>query len=166
MNIDPHTPLVAELQPRSFFNRALVCRAPIHGADAYRFVYKKFVMTVYKHGAPIATTDGCKYLQLGDLRYAWPGRFYTPLREFVAADEAFYLVWGLHEREQANRFDGIRISVKGHPDEVYMVSTNESWFGCRPHVIVHATCGKVHLDRMMALLAYFWAREEDYRRSG
>ena len=169
MNTDPHTPLVAELLPRTIFRCSLVCQSPIHGADAYRFVYRKQVMGVYKHGVPIATTDGCKYLQFGDLRYTWQGRrFFNPMREFAAGDEAFHLVWGDCEREPSDRFDGIRVSVQGHPDEVYMVTSNNSLMGFlrRPHVTVHATRGKVNLDRMMVLLAYFWMHEEDYARSG
>ena len=168
MSIDSHTPLIAELRPRSFFNRSLVCQSPLHGVEAYRFVYKKQVMTVYRHDLPIASTDGRHFLQFGDLMYRWaPGRFLRPGTELASDDEAFHFTWGEWARDPAASFNGVRVSVQGQPDEVYTLASNRSWIGFarRPHVTVQAICGKMHLDRMMALLGYFWAYEEDCRTS-
>lgn len=168
MNTDPHTPLLAELRPRSYFNRALVCSSPMHGVEAFGFQHRQRVTTVLRGGVPFASTDGHHFLAVGDRRFEFPGgRFTAPMTDLVAGDQAFRLVWGLSARDPVDRFDGVRITVDGHPGEEYLATANRSWFAVlrQPHVTIHATRGEARLERMLPLLAFFWAHEQDHLAS-
>ena len=137
----------------------LAFESPLPQARAYDWTYRNDDMRVTKNGLPFIATDGRRELRLADHVYrAGRVKFLSEMAWLRSGGEGFTFEWGMWCAEWKGDFDGVRIAVEGQPHERYLVRTHAPpWrVGLRTHVSIEALEGRANVDRMAALLAYFW----------
>jgi hypothetical protein len=166
LNGSPPT-LVVDLHRKGFFRREFVCHSPLPQARDYTFGFSGSKGIVHKGGRPWLETDGHGFLRIDDERYeAGQSRFWRQVEWLRRGTRGFRFVWGDWQRAPAARFDGVLVTVDGSPHERYLVRQRDTGLLYTvTQVNVQALDGRGNLDRMMALLAFFWVRREVERNT-
>jgi len=161
----PHD-LWMSLRLRSGWRVRIEFESPLPQARVYawhdRARFPGHVLQATKDGLPFAETDGDGQLDLcGRLFRAGPPKRLLDAAEprWLRADgDGFTFEWGRWCGGRGG-FDGVRIAVDGRSDERYLARTHAPrWRAGRDtHVTVEALDGRANVDRMAALLTYFWA---------